>query len=296
MTSQRFTLTYAHCTDTGLVRSHNEDSVIVDVDLGLVMVADGMGGHQAGEVASRMATELISASIASATTHDPTTLDRATQRQQVIHKAIHIANERILAAGKSTAAYEGMGTTLVLALFHKDQATIVHIGDSRAYRLRKGKLEQLTQDHSLVQQQLQSDLLTKDQTKEANNRHWLTRALGVMPEVAADMREEKLQAGDRYLLCSDGLSDYLPPLVMASILMQPGSTQTALCQQLIEAANRMGGQDNISVIVVEANQVHTPAMCMPFKWLQHFLVLCVERTKKITKGACAPLLIKFVKL
>lgn len=285
MTSQHLTLTYAHCTDVGRVRSHNEDSVVVDAELGLVLVADGMGGHHAGEVASAMAAECISASIASIAAQDSAALDSSTKRHHVVHKAIHIANEQILAAADSKASHKGMGTTLVLALFHQDQVTIAHIGDSRAYRLRNGKLEQLTQDHTLVQQHLQSGLLNSEQASKANNRHWLTRALGVMSQVAADMREEKIQAGDRYVLCSDGLSDYLPASVMASILMQSGSTLTALCQQLMKATNQLSGEDNISVIVVEASQVHMPAVCLSFKWLRHFLVLCVERAKKITRGA-----------
>lgn len=280
MTSQRFTLTYAHCTDTGLVRGHNEDSVVVDADLGLVMVADGMGGHVAGEVASAMAAELISASIASATTHDSTALDRPTQRRQVIHKAIHIANERILVAAESTAAYKGMGTTLVLALFHQDQVTIAHIGDSRAYRLRKGKIEQLTQDHTLVQQQLQSGLLTKDQSSKANNQHRLTRALGVMSEVAADMREEKLQAGDRYLFCSDGLSDHVQLMEMQALLSQPGMTPTEQCRSLIAAANQQGGEDNISVVQVTVSERRSVLLV----WLAQAKLL----TTQMQKGAKLP--------
>lgn len=280
MPSQRLTLTYSHCTDTGLVRGHNEDSVVVDADLGLVMVADGMGGHEAGEVASAMAAELISASITSAMTHDPTALDRATQRQQVIHKAIHIANERILVAAESTPAYEGMGTTLVLALFHKDQVTIAHIGDSRAYRFRNGKLEQLTQDHTLLQQYLHAGMQTDEQVSQANNRHWLTRALGVMPEVAADMREEKLQAGDRYLLCSDGLSDHVQLMEMQALLSQSGMTPTEQCHSLIAAANRLGGEDNISVVQVTVSERRSVLLV----WLAQAKLL----TTKMQKGAKLP--------
>lgn len=280
MTSQHLTLSYAHCTDTGRVRSHNEDSVLVDVSLGLVMVADGMGGHEAGEVASAMATELIGASIASITAHDPAALDGAGKRQHVLHKAIHIANEHILASSDSTAAHKGMGTTLVLALFYKDQVTIAHIGDSRAYRLRQGVLEQLTQDHSLVQQHLHAGLLTDEQTSQAKNRHWLTRALGVMPEVAADMREEKLQAGDRYLLCSDGLSDHVPLLKMQALLSQSVMTPTEQCRLLIEAANRQGGKDNISVVQVTVSECRSVWLV----WLAQAKLLITQ----IQKGAKLP--------
>ncbi len=280
MTSQRLTLSYAHCTDTGRVRSHNEDSVVVDADLGLVMVADGMGGYKAGEVASTMAAELIRVSIASAAIHDSTALDPATKRQHVIHTAIHIANERILAAAESTAAYKGMGTTLVLALFYQDQVTIAHIGDSRAYRLRKGKLKQLTQDHSRAQQHLRASLLTDEQGSKENNRHWLIRALGVMPEVAADMREEKLQAGDRYLLCSDGLSDHVSLLRMQALLTQPDMTPTEQCYALIAAANQHGGEDNISVVLVTVSDRRSVWLV----WLAQTKLLIA----KMQKGAKLP--------
>lgn len=251
MTSKRLTLTYAHRTDTGRVRSQNEDSVVVDEALGLALIADGMGGHNAGELASKMAAELISTAVAAhVATHGLASLTLAATRQHLLQQVIQIANARILSTAQNNEAYSGMGSTLVLVLFSGDQLTLAHIGDSRLYRLRDGKLEYLTQDHTLVQQQLQSGLLTIEQANKNNNRHWLTRALGVMPAVAADMREEKLQIGDRYLLCSDGLSDHVPLLKMQAILSQSGVTHAEQCRLLIEAANWQGGDDNISLVQI----------------------------------------------
>lgn len=283
MTSQRLTLTYAHCTDNGRARTHNEDCIVVDAALGLALVADGMGGYNAGEIASSMAAELISASITVNAAHGSAALDHETERQHLLHKAIHIANERILAAAQSTAACNGMGTTLVLALFSKDQVTIAHIGDSRAYRLREGKLEQLTQDHTLLQQQLQAGLLTNEQASKANNRHWLTRALGVMPQVAADMREEKLQTGDRYLLCSDGLSDHVPLLKLQDILSHSGTTQAEQCRLLIAAANQHGGDDNISVVLISVRENRSV-----WQVWQAWLGKAKLQITKIQKGAKLP--------
>lgn len=247
-------LTFAHCTDTGRVRTHNEDSVVVDAALGLVLVADGMGGHNAGEVASKMAAELISTAVkAHVAIHGRNSLDVAAERQNLLRNAIHIANARILAAAQNDVACSGMGSTLVLALIRNDQLTIAHIGDSRLYRLRDGKLEQLTQDHTLVQQQLQSGELANEQATKTNIRHWLTRALGVMQMVFADMREEKLQAGDRYLLCSDGLSDHVSLLEMQNIVSQTAGTPIEQCHLLIAAANQQGGDDNVSVVLIECD-------------------------------------------
>ena len=255
MPSQRLHLTFAHCTDRGRVRTHNEDSVVVDAALGLVLVADGMGGHNAGEVASRMAVELISAAVkAHVAIHGLASLDAAAERQNLLRNAIHIANARILVRAQSDVACSGMGSTLVLVLIRNDQLTIAHIGDSRLYRLRDGKLEQLTQDHTLVQQQLQSGELTNEQATKTNNRHWLTRALGVMQMVFADMREEKLQADDRYLLCSDGLSDHVPLLKIQTILSQSNVTPSEQCRLLITAANQQSGDDNISLIQIHVTK------------------------------------------
>ena len=248
-------LKFAHCTDTGRVRTHNEDSVVVDAELGLALIADGMGGHNAGEVASKMAAKLISTLVAAyGATHGLAALHSAAKRQHLLRHAIQLANARIFSAAQKNAAYSGMGSTLALILFSQDQVTIAHIGDSRAYRLRDGKLEQLTQDHTLVQRQLRSGVLTNEHINKADNQHWLTRALGVMPEVAADMREEKLQADDRYLLCSDGLSDHVPMLKIQAILSQSDVTPSEQCRLLIAAANQHNGDDNISLIQVHVTE------------------------------------------
>ena len=280
MPSQHLKLAIAYRTDTGRVRTSNEDSVVVDAALGLALIADGMGGHNAGEVASKMVAELIKTAIAAhVATHGLASLDVAADRQKLLRNALHIANGRILAAAQNDVAYSGMGSTLVLALIRDNQLTIAYIGDSRLYRLRAGTLEQLTQDHTLVQQHLLSGLLTQEQVSEANNRHRLTRALGVMPEVAADMREEKLQAGDRYLLCSDGLSDHVPLLTMQAILSQPGVAQADQCRLLIAAANQQGGDDNISVVLINIGAGENSV----WRWLQKPIDSYIKKMKREPK-------------
>jgi protein phosphatase len=264
-------------SDIGSVRKNNEDSIIIDAGLGLALVADGMGGHNAGEVASKMTSELIHAALAShVAAHGLAALDLSTERQRVLQQAIQNANARMLSLAQSDENFHGMGSTLALVLFRNDQLTIAHIGDSRMYRLRDGTLEQLTVDHTRVQQQLQSGLLTLDQAGKANNRHWLTRALGVMPVVAPDMREENLQAGDRYLLCSDGLSDHVPLLTMQAILSRTGAGQAEQCRLLLAAANGMGGDDNISVVLIDIANAENSA----WSRLQKLIDSCFNKMKK----------------
>ncbi|MBI4756462.1 MAG: serine/threonine-protein phosphatase, partial [Betaproteobacteria bacterium] len=197
-------------SDAGMVRTHNEDAVYTNVALGLAVLADGMGGYNAGEVASGMATGLLGSELEKALTvfepHAPAE-DGLVQARHLLAEHLAGANRAIFAAAESQPQYAGMGTTVVAALFHDNSLVLANIGDSRAYRLRGGELSLLTRDHSLLQEQIENGMLTPRQARMSQNRNLVTRALGVDPEVEADIEEYDTLPGDIYLLCSDGLTD-----------------------------------------------------------------------------------------
>src|ERR1019366_9257138 len=190
-------LEIASHTDPGMVRSHNEDSIASIADKGLVVLADGMGGYNAGEVAS------------------------------------------------------GMGTTLVVALFYDDKMMVAHIGDSRLYRMRGDEFGQVTKDHSLLQEQIDAGMLTKEQAKQSSNKNLVTRALGIDPAVEPEIHEYDTEPGDIYLLCSDGLSDMVSDEDIGMTLEALGANLNLAAQQLVQMANDNGGRDNISVILIK---------------------------------------------
>lgn len=244
------TLEIATCTDPGMVRSHNEDSVAADAAAGLVVLADGMGGYNAGEVASQMATSFVCGelgrwlreSAADATDHEV---------RRAMDICVDNANRAIFNAANSNPQYAGMGTTLVVAVFRPGHLLVGHIGDSRAYRLRGGRLQQLTRDHSLLQEQLDAGLITPEQAIFSSNRNLVTRAVGVEDTVLLETHEHELHPGDCYLLCSDGLSDMLDDDAIAQ-LMRANASLAGASRALIDAANNAGGKDNISVVLVRA--------------------------------------------
>ena len=250
MPSQRLKLAFAHWSDSGRVRTFNEDSVVVDAALGLALVADGMGGHNAGEVASQMAAEVINSCIAAhVAEHGLTTLHAAAVRQALLRRAVSLANLQIVDAAANNPAWSGMGTTLVLALFGDAEVTIAHVGDSRAYRLRDGVLEQLTRDHSSGQQAIDvRDVHLLSEVTMREPKHRLTRAVGVMSYVELEMREEIVAEGDRVLLCSDGLYDCFSQQTLKHLLQHAEDDLGAQCDALLGAANPQNGEDNISVI------------------------------------------------
>jgi PPM family protein phosphatase len=240
-------LVLASLTDAGKVRSQNEDAVAADEEARFAVLADGMGGHRAGEIASRIAVDTISSSIrARLLTNEPLTVARA---EAVITSEIAAANSAVLQAASSQDAYRGMGTTLVLAIWHHAGITYGHVGDSRLYVLRRGELQQLTRDHSIVQEQLERGAITVEQARHALNRNVLTRAVGIDPVVTADIRSTAIEAGDVFLLCSDGLTDMLRDSLIESILRSFADDARAAAKRLVAAANDAGGFDNISVVV-----------------------------------------------
>lgn len=251
------TLAFFSLTDPGIVRQHNEDSIAVhclpDNSAGLAILADGMGGHNAGEIASAMAIDVLLDALADQLPHllQIAWPDGADILRQRIVDSVKLANWKIFDAACDNEEYVGMGTTLVMALFHHEKATIAHVGDSRVYRLRDGELQQLTQDHSVLQEQIDAGLISQEEAQFSQNKNVITRALGVEPEVLVDIYEVSCQQGDLYLLCSDGLSDMLLPQEIAADLIRFKQDRELTCQALIDHANALGGRDNISVILAE---------------------------------------------
>src|SRR3990170_6068544 len=248
-------LEIATCTDPGMVRSHNEDSIAADAANGLVVLADGMGGYNAGEVASGMATTVIVTEMQRVLDQhvsfeaDPQT--GKSEAQKLLRDHIAKANTSIYQASQNQPQYSGMGTTLVVALFHDNQVTVAHIGDSRLYRMRGEELKQITKDHSLLQEQIDSGLITPEQAKLSANKNLVTRALGIDPTVEPEIHDYDTLPGDIYLICSDGLCDMVSDEDICMALQTLGANLRLCAQQLVQMANDNGGRDNVSVILIK---------------------------------------------
>jgi len=242
-------------TDVGQRRDHNEDTIASDIELGLVVLADGMGGYKAGEVASEIATLTIVAELKETMqTLEPGLVDAVSEMQaesQLVIDAVAKANESIYSVSQTQPQCAGMGTTLVVGLFTNNKLLAGHIGDSRMYRFRQGELLQITQDHSLLQEQLNSGLITPEQAKYSNNKNLVTRALGIDPEVELEIHEHDVLPDDIYLLCSDGLSDLVADEEINITIGTLSANLELAATQLIQMANDNGGKDNISVILVK---------------------------------------------
>jgi serine/threonine protein phosphatase PrpC len=255
---------FACATDTGLARNNNEDSVVFDETASLAVLADGMGGYNAGEVASSMATSLIRAELGSWLTQ----ADEQVGDDDIcgaMERHIGSANRAIFQAANSQPQCAGIGTTLVVAAFRGARLTVAHVGDSRAYRWRGGVLTQITRDHSLLQEQLDAGLITPAQAAVSNHRNLVTRAVGVEADVQVETHAYPILPGDCVLLCSDGLSDMIPDERIAAVLAAHESLKAA-AQALIQAANKAGGRDNISVILVRSEGATQAARAWwPFK-------------------------------
>ena len=245
-------------THTGMVRSHNEDSIATDAEIGLAILADGMGGYNAGEVASGIATALISSETREALVRvAPHEMDAATGNfvaNKLISDIVAKANTSIFNAANSQPQYSGMGTTLVVALFCNNQLTVAHIGDSRCYRHRGGKLEAVTRDHSLLQEQIDSGLITKEAARRSQNKNLVTRALGIEPTVDTEVHSYPVQEGDIYLICSDGLNDMVEDDDIEMTLGALGANLPLAAEQLVQMANDNGGRDNVSVVLIKVKK------------------------------------------
>jgi protein phosphatase len=239
-------------TDPGLERSQNEDAVAYDDALGLCILCDGMGGHNAGEVASGMAAAFIKSDMRAS----PAVSGRRRESgavQQAIAQSIEKANSAIYNLSRTNSQYAGMGTTLVVGVFCDDVLVLGHIGDSRCYLLRAGKLTQLTKDHSVYQEQLDDGLLDANHVMPVLGQNFVTRALGPFEAVAADFQQPALALGDIYLMCSDGLTDMVDDDAIATILGGPERLQQK-ADGLIAAANQGGGRDNVSVVLAQVEE------------------------------------------
>ena len=245
-------------TDPGRVRKENEDSIVTRPELGLAVLADGMGGHQAGEVASGMAVDVIGRHFMEMLGAKPTkTAGGQSPATKLVHDAIQIANTAIYELAQERQEYAGMGSTIVVVTFYADKMCVGHAGDSRLYRYRDSKLEQLTEDHSVVQELVNRGLATPDEARMTIGKNFVTRALGVDPAVMADIKEQKVKEADLYLLCSDGLNDVVSDQEIAVLLAECDSTLENTVQQMIATANERGGPDNISVILVRTGSRFT---------------------------------------
>jgi PPM family protein phosphatase len=245
---------YQFCsqTDPGLARENNEDSVVYDAPTSLTVLADGMGGYNAGEVASGMATAFIRSEMSRWLSQVGKTAN-AREVRRALEICVDNANRSIFNAANSNPQYAGMGTTLVVGVCHEARLMIGHIGDSRCYRLRGDEFSQVTKDHSLLQEQMDAGLITPEQAATSLNKNLVTRALGVEDSVLLEVNEHRVEPGDLYMMCSDGLSDMVDDAGIAEILKSADSMeQKALA--LVAAANAAGGRDNISVLLFEAHE------------------------------------------
>ncbi|HAT72067.1 MAG TPA: Stp1/IreP family PP2C-type Ser/Thr phosphatase [Elusimicrobia bacterium] len=244
-------LQFAAVSDTGKVRNNNEDSYLLAPELELAMVADGMGGHKSGEVASSLAVKVTRDKYFSmnSTGMKPAPYnDKFSLEANQLGFAVQLANSVIYEAGNSGAENKGMGTTLSAALLNKSRLCIAHIGDSRIYLVRAGSIRQLTEDHSLVMEHVRKGLLTKEQAETSPLQNILTRALGAQKTPAVDLVETELAEGDRLLLCTDGLFKAVKEAELLETLKIQPNDQKA-CESLVTAANANGGPDNVTVVI-----------------------------------------------
>jgi serine/threonine protein phosphatase PrpC len=253
--SLRGKIDFAEFTDTGRVREHNEDAVGCNPEIGLMVLADGMGGYNAGEVASGIAVQIVSELAAEgANREERKDIDphSGLMRQSIVLRdAVYRANKIIFQTAQSQTHCEGMGTTIVACMFHDNKISIAHVGDSRAYRLRGKQLEQLTLDHSLLQELVDRGFYSHDEAQKSTNRNYVTRALGVEPTVEVEVHEHKVLPEDIYLLCSDGLPDMVEDEDIHLTISTFNASLDAAGQQLIELANDHGGRDNVSVMLAQ---------------------------------------------
>ncbi len=260
-------------TDTGKVREHNEDTIAHDADIGLLVLADGMGGYNAGEVASGIAVKTVLNLIREQVEReDLTVLDKDTGMTRpsiILRDAIQRANKIIYQTARSQPQCEGMGTTIVAALFFDNRVSIAHVGDSRMYRLRSDRFEQVTMDHSLLQELVDRGFYSAEEAQRAANKNYVTRALGVEPNVDVELQEAVVQKGDVYVLCSDGLSDMVEDDDIHLTISTFSANLDTVAKQLIQLANDNGGRDNVSAVmaqVIDAFPANKGIVDKIFRW------------------------------
>jgi protein phosphatase len=246
---------HVEVTDVGKVRDHNEDAIAAQPEIGLWVLADGMGGYNAGEVASGIAVKTIVDLVTEACKRSEkrNEIESSTgyMRQTIVLRdAIHRANKVINQTAQSQPQCEGMGTTLVAILFYDDRVSIAHVGDSRVYRLRQNRFEQITMDHSLLQELVDRGFYSQEEAQRSTNRNYVTRALGVEANVDVEVQEVAVQKGDYFLMCSDGLPDMVEDEDIHLTISTFNKDVKTIGEQLIKLTNDNGGRDNVSVILV----------------------------------------------
>jgi len=246
----------ANLSDTGQKRPHNEDSAVTDASIGLAIVADGMGGYKAGEVASAIAAQMILDEVASAVREglDETGKTRSgpSHAALVLRDAVHHANSEVYRTAQEVPQCQGMGTTVVVVLYQERTVSIAHVGDSRVYRLHGDEFEQVTRDHSLIQELIDRGFFTPEEAAENTPRNLVTRALGIELDVEVDVQELEARPGEIYLLCSDGLNDMVDDEEIHLTLSKYSANLAEAASELVRLANDKGGKDNISVVLVRA--------------------------------------------
>jgi protein phosphatase len=230
-------------TDKGLVRKENEDAFCIEKDLGLLAIADGMGGHASGEVASKMAIEILRESFKKGGEPLP----------ERLNSGVKLANKMIYEASRSQSQLNGMGTTLTALQLEGNRLSIAHVGDSRAYLIRGGVIEQMTDDHTIVSEQVARGMITREDAARSDMRNILSKALGIAPEVDVDMEELTVSEGDQLVLCSDGLSELISDDEILSEV-QSSKRPEIVCDELVDLAIQRGGEDNITVIVAHLHR------------------------------------------
>ena len=256
--SLRGKIDIAELTDTGRVRDHNEDAIGSNSDVGLMVLADGMGGYNAGEVASGIAVQIVTdLAVEAAAREEMNSIDphSGLMRQSIILRdAVYRSNKIIYQTAQSQTHCEGMGTTIVACMFYDNRVSIAHVGDSRAYRLRGGSLEQITLDHSLLQELVDRGFYSHEEAQRSTNRNYVTRALGVEPTVDVEVHEHDVLPGDIYLLCSDGLPDMVEDDDIHLTISTFNASLDVVGQQLVDLANDHGGRDNVSVMLAQVKE------------------------------------------
>jgi PPM family protein phosphatase len=249
-------ITYKAITDVGRKRKGNEDSLFVNAEQNLFVVADGMGGHAAGEVASKIAVDAINEFVVLTAGDEEITWpfgldENMSYDGNRLKTAVRFANRKVLEATKERSEYEGMATTVAAVLVDGDSANLAHVGDSRVYLVRGQELIQLTSDHSWVNEQIQSGVISADQARSHPLRNVVTRALGGKADLQVDMQVHEIEPQDVLLLCSDGLTTMIPDDEIARFMNESGGDIEGAARALVDAANARGGEDNITVVLLK---------------------------------------------
>ncbi|MBR7801150.1 Stp1/IreP family PP2C-type Ser/Thr phosphatase [Undibacterium fentianense] len=251
-------LEFASHSDTGLVRSHNEDAIAIVPEAGLAILADGMGGYNAGEVASQMSVDLVREQIQQkqASLRMPRMPWQTSAPEMWINDAIVYANQKVIEQANANPDNFGMGTTIVVALCHQDKLVVGHVGDSRAYLFRNNFLDQITRDHSVLQAQIDAGLISPADAHLSPIKNLITRAVGSHEEIEVEVHDHSMKPGDIFVLCSDGLSDMLDQIHIQTVLRDQAQDLDTCCKTLVYLANRQGGFDNISVVLIRVKELH----------------------------------------